>query len=79
MNVDTLHKYCGTKQDIELISVLDVTKGTISKWRSKGIPAERQAVYQVLTGNAIKAADLSAFKIKSKLKKEANHVPETHN
>lgn len=60
MNVDNLHKYYGTKVDIKLSAKLHLSKSTISKWRTNGIPPERQAVFQVLTNNELKA-DLSDF------------------
>ena len=60
MNVDNLHKFYGTKADIRLGEKLHLSKSTISKWRANGIPAERQAVFQVLSNNKLKA-DLSDF------------------
>lgn len=60
MNVDNLHKFYGTTLDIQLSAKLKMTKGTISKWRANGIPPERQAIFQVLSNNRLKA-DLSGF------------------
>lgn len=60
MNVDNLHRFYGTELDIELSLKLNISKSTVSKWRSFGIPSERQAVFQVLSKNALEA-DLSNF------------------
>ena len=60
MNVDNLHRFYGTELDIELSLKLNISKSTVSKWRSFGIPPERQAVFQVLSKNALEAA-LSNF------------------
>ena len=60
MNVDNLHQFYGTELDNELGLKLNISKSTVSKWRSFGIPQERQAVFQILTGNALEA-DLSNF------------------
>lgn len=62
MDIDTIHKFYGTKADKDLKSKLKVSKSTISKWRANGIPQERQAVYQVLSENAL-VADLSEFEL----------------
>ncbi|MGP5192874.1 hypothetical protein ACTXJO_04450 [Psychrobacter celer] len=61
MDIDSIHKYCGTKADIDLKPFLGVSKSTISKWRANGIPAERQAIFEVLSNGALKA-DLNEFK-----------------
>lgn len=61
MNVNHLHKFYGTKRDIDLSARIEVSKSTISKWRKFGIPAEHQAVFQVQTGDKLKAS-LSKFK-----------------
>lgn len=66
MDVDKIHKYCGTKADAELIPLLGVHKSTISKWRSGGIPAERQAVFEVLSKGQLKA-ELKEFKLETLL------------
>ena len=61
MDIDSIHKYCGTKADVDLKSFLGVSKSTISKWRANGIPAERQAIFELLSNGALKA-DLNEFK-----------------
>ena len=62
MNIDAIHRYCGTKADSELKPLLGVSKSTISKWRANGIPVERQAIFEVLSKSELKA-DLSSFKL----------------
>ena len=62
MTVDDLVKHYGADNDSKLGQMLNVSKSTISKWRSNGIPAERQAVYEVLSKNKLKA-DLSEFEL----------------
>lgn len=61
MDIDSIHKYCGTKADVDLKIFLGVSKSTISKWRANGIPIERQAIFEVLSNSALKA-DLAEFK-----------------
>ncbi len=40
MNVDNLHRFYGTELDIELSLKLNISKSTVSKWRSFGIPSQ---------------------------------------
>ena len=60
MNVDDLIDYYGAKHDKELGKKLKISKISISKWRNRGIPQERQAVFQCLTNNKLKA-DLTDY------------------
>jgi hypothetical protein len=56
MTVDELKSYFGVKNDIELTRTdLKVTRGTISKWRHRGIPVDTQARIQILTNGKLKA------------------------
>lgn len=55
MNVDKLKKFYLVKSDTDLGSRLDLSKGTISKWRKFGIPEHVQAVFEVQTGFMLKA------------------------
>ncbi|WP_431605860.1 Cro/CI family transcriptional regulator [Acinetobacter guillouiae] len=44
------------ENDIQLTkTILGVTRGTISKWRHRGIPVDTQARIQVLTKGKLKA------------------------
>ncbi len=60
VTVDCLINYYRVKHDSGLSDRLGVTKGSISKWRNKGIPAERQAVFEVISNGKLKA-DLSKY------------------
>lgn len=61
MTVDDLKTHFGVKNDIQLTqTVLGVTRGTISKWRHRGIPTDTQARIQLLTKGKLKA-DLQAL------------------
>lgn len=61
MTVDDLKDHFGVKNDIQLTkTILRVTRGTISKWRHRGIPIDTQARIQVLTEGKLKA-DLNAL------------------
>lgn len=56
MTVDDLKNHFCVEKDIQLTkTVLGVTRGTISKWRHKGIPLDTQARIQVLTKGKLKA------------------------
>lgn len=55
MTVDDLKAFHGSKTYSELADKMGVTKGAISKWRSKGIPHDTQARIQILTKNKLKA------------------------
>ncbi len=56
MTVDDLKNHFGVEKDIQLTkTILGVTRGTISKWRHKGIPSDTQARIQVLTKGKLKA------------------------
>ncbi|NAR86437.1 MULTISPECIES: Cro/CI family transcriptional regulator [Acinetobacter] len=60
MTVDDLVTHFKVAKDIELTAKLNVTRGTVSKWRSKGIPRDTQARIQILTKGKLKA-DLQAL------------------
>ena len=60
MTVDDLVTHFKVAKDIELTGKLNVTRGTVSKWRSKGIPRDTQARIQTLTKGKLKA-DLEAL------------------
>lgn len=62
MTVDELKKYYKVNRDSDLARILEKTRGAISKWRSKGIPENTQAILQIRTNGKVKA-DLS-FKSK---------------
>jgi len=55
MTVDDLKAFHGSKTYSDLAYKMGVTKGAISKWRSKGIPHDTQARIQILTKNKLKA------------------------
>ena len=56
MTVDDLKDHFGVEKDIQLTkTILGVTRGTISKWRHRGIPIDTQARIQVLTKGKLKA------------------------
>lgn len=56
MTVDDLKKHFGVEKDIQLTkTILGVTRGTISKWRYRGIPPDTQARIQLLTKGKVKA------------------------
>ena len=55
MTVDELKLHYGVKTDSELAQKVGYTKGAISKWRSKGISLETQALLQLRTNGRVKA------------------------
>lgn len=56
MTVDDLKEHFGVEKDIQLTkTILGVTRGTISKWRNRGIPVDTQARIQLLTKGKVKA------------------------
>ena len=56
MTVDDLKAHFDVEKDIHLTkTVLGVTRGTVSKWRHRGIPIDTQARIQVLTKGKLKA------------------------
>ncbi len=60
MTVDDLKDHFGVEKDIHLTkTILGVTRGTVSKWRHRGIPVDTQARIQLLTNGKLKA-DLSS-------------------
>ncbi len=60
MTVDDLKDHFGVEKDIHLTkTILGITRGTVSKWRHRGIPVDTQARIQVLTNGKLKA-DLSS-------------------
>lgn len=61
ITVECLIKYYGLKNGTELSNRINLNKASISKWRNKGIPQERQAVFEILTKGELKA-DLSKYK-----------------
>ncbi|WP_111895941.1 hypothetical protein [Acinetobacter sp. MB5] len=58
MTVDELKKHYSVKYDSDLAKILKKTRGAVSKWRSKGIPVNTQAILQIKTNGQVKA-DLS--------------------
>lgn len=55
MNVDDLKKHFSAKSDADLARKLSHTRGTICKWRQRGIPVDTQARLQLLTDGKVKA------------------------
>lgn len=55
MTVDELKLYYRAKNDTDLAKKIGYTKGAISKWRSKGISLETQALLQLKTKGKVKA------------------------
>ncbi|MGC3819362.1 hypothetical protein [Acinetobacter sp. CS-2] len=55
MTVDELKLHYGVKTDSELAQKVGYTKGAVSKWRSKGISLETQALLQLKTKGKVKA------------------------
>ena len=55
MTVDDLLKYHNVKNDNQLHVKTKIPKGTISGWRTNGIPLTRQALLQIQTNGALKA------------------------
>lgn len=62
MTLDDVKVFYGFQYDAEVARQFSFTKAAVGKWRSSGIPPERQAVIQILTNNKLKA-DLSALKL----------------
>ena len=60
ITVDCLITYYGLKNDTELGNRINLNKASISKWRRKGIPPKRQAVFEIITKGKLKA-DLSKY------------------
>lgn len=60
MTVDDLLTHFKVAKYIQLTSKVGVTRGTISKWKKKGIPTDTQARLQILTKGKLKA-DLDAI------------------
>ncbi|MFW2149158.1 hypothetical protein ACK2M2_13660 [Acinetobacter sp. TY1] len=55
MTVDDLRIHYKVKTDTEVALKLGYTKGAVSKWRSKGIALETQALIELKTKGAVKA------------------------
>lgn len=55
MTIDDLRKFFRVDSDFEISQKLKLSKGTISKWRSRGIPVEQQAIIQIQTNGKLKA------------------------
>lgn len=55
MTVDDLKEFYGVKTDTALAEIVGLTKGAISKWRSKGIHPNTQARLQIKTNGKVKA------------------------
>ena len=55
MTVDELKLHYEVKTDSELAQKIGYSKGAVSKWRSKGISPETQALLQILTNGKLKA------------------------
>lgn len=56
MTVDDLKTHFKVEKDTHLTkTILGVTRGTVSKWRHKGIPIDTQARIQLLTKGKLKA------------------------
>lgn len=62
MNVDDVKLFYGFQYDSEVARKFGLSKAAVGKWRSNGIPVERQAVIQILTKNRLKA-DLSSLQL----------------
>lgn len=55
MTVDDLKIYYKVKSDADLAKIIGRTRGCISKWRSRGIAIETQAIFQLKTDGKVKA------------------------
>ena len=55
MTVDELKQHYKVKYDSDLAKILQKTRGAVSKWRSKGIPLNTQAILQIQTNGKVKA------------------------
>lgn len=62
MTIDDVKVFYGFQYDAEVARKFKFTKTAVGKWRSNGIPPERQAVIQILSNNKLKA-DLSALEV----------------
>lgn len=51
--VDDLRSRYGCKTDSELAGLLDLTKGTVSLWRSNGVPSGYQKFLNIETNTAL--------------------------
>ena len=60
ITVDCLVEHYGLDNDTQLSKRINLNKASISKWRKKGIPQERQAVFEIITKGKLKA-DLSKY------------------
>lgn len=55
MNVDDLRSFYNVKNDQELSQKLNLTKGTISKWRKNGVSPLWQACFELVTDGELQA------------------------
>lgn len=62
MTLDDVKAFYGFQYDAEVARKFNLTKTAIGKWNKNGIPAERQAVIQIVSKNKLKA-DLSALEL----------------
>lgn len=62
MTVDDLLEYHKVENDNQLHNKTKIPKGTISGWRSNGIPQKLQAVIQLQSNGALKA-DISEIEL----------------
>lgn len=62
MTLDDVKAFYGYQYDAEVGRKFNLTKTAIGKWKKNGIPAERQAVIQIVSKNKLKA-DLSALEL----------------
>lgn len=51
--VDDLRSRYGCKTDSELAGLLDLTKGTVSLWRSNGVPSGYQKILNIETTTSV--------------------------
>ena len=61
MTYDDLRKTLGTQ--VEIAEALGMKQPTISQWRKKGIPIERQWQIQLVTGGRLQADSLREQKV----------------
>lgn len=53
---DVLEHFSSRKKSLDVAEALNVSKGTVSIWKSKGIPHERQCQIEIFTKGVLKAA-----------------------
>lgn len=62
MTLDDVKAFYGYQYDADVGRKFNLSKAAIGKWKQNGIPAERQAVIQIVSKNKLKA-DLSALEL----------------